>query len=299
MSDREIKVGVVGLDGHGPVFTNKVNGQNPKVEGLRVVAAMPVPSVMISENKLKENIEEVKALGVEIVKKPEDLVSKVDGILILHDDGAIHCELVKLFAEERKPIFVDKPLESNLIKAKELVEICKKNNCPVFTTSSLRFSLEIQKVLNNNSDGRIVSAMTYSPYDEKSTMPGWIYYGIHGVEPLFSLMGSGCKSVSCIYSEYGPVAIGTWEDGRMGIVKGICKGKGYQGFGFCVWREKTVETITVDTEYIYPELLKNIKTFIETGVTPVPIEESLEVIAFMEAANESMRNDYTNKVLIK
>ena len=143
MSVCEIKVGVVGLDGHGPVFTNEVNGPNPKVKGLRVVAAIPFSSVMISEEKLKKNIEEVKALGVEIVENPEDLAAKVDGILILHDDGARHCELVKLFANKGKPIFVDKPLEASLIKARELVEICKKNNCPVFTASSLRFFSQI------------------------------------------------------------------------------------------------------------------------------------------------------------
>ena len=289
MNSREIKVGIVGLDGHGPVFVNEVNGPNPKIKGLRVVASIPVPSVMISGEKLKKNMEDVKALGVEIVNDPEDLVAKVDGILILHDDGTKHCELVKLFAGKGKPIFVDKPLEASISKSRELVEVCKRTKCPVFTASSLRFSLEMQKTLDNDNDGRIISAMTYSPYIEKPTMPGWIYYGIHAVEPLFSLMGPGCKEVRCIHSEYGPAAIGMWEDGRMGIAKGICKG--HHGYGFTVWREKATEATTVNTKYIYPELLKNIKMFIETGIAPVSIDESLEVIAFMESANESMRSE--------
>jgi len=248
MNNCEIKLGIVGLDGHGPVFTNEINAPNPKIKGLRVVAAMPIPSVMISEEKLKKNIEEVKASDVEIVERPEDLAAKVDGMLILHDDGAKHCELVKLFTKESKPIFVDKPLEASLTRSIELVEICKRNNCPVFTASSLRFSLEIQKALNNGNDGRIISAMTYSPYIEKPTMPGWIYYGIHGVELLFSLMGPGCKEVRCIYNEYGPVAIGMWEDRRMGIARGICRG--YHGYGFTVWREKVTEVMTINVEYI-------------------------------------------------
>jgi hypothetical protein len=128
--------------------------------------------------------------------------------------------------------------------------------------------------------------MTYSPFNPKPTMPGWIYYGVHAVEPLFTLMGRGCREVRCVQSDQGPVAMGTWQDGRLGIAKGTIGGK--PGFGFTAWREGATTAATVDSSKIYPALLQEIKQFVETGQAPIDPEESIEGIAFMVAANESI-----------
>ena len=103
MNSAVLKLGVVGLDGHGPVFTNVVNGSDPMLPGARVVAAMPVPTVMILEDALARNVEKTRALGVEIVEDPAQLANRVDGILILHDDGSKHLELASRFAGMGKP----------------------------------------------------------------------------------------------------------------------------------------------------------------------------------------------------
>lgn len=288
MNTHIIKVGVVGLDGHGPVFTGVVNGPSSQMKDMRVVAAMPVASVMISKEQLDENIAKTEKFGVKIIEDPEEMAAKVDGILISHDDGSKHYNLVKLFVDKGKPLFVDKPLEASMRKARQLVELCRTHKCPVFSASSLRFSLEMQKILADQTGGRILSSMTYSPYAVKPTMPGWFYYGIHAVEPLYQLMGVGCQEVRCFSSEQGPVAVGIWEGKRLGIARAISTG--YHGYGFTVWRKKVTETEIVNADFIYSELLKNIKKFFETGIAPVTPEESVEVIAFIEAANESMAN---------
>jgi len=50
MRTTELKLGIVGLDGHGPVFADIANRNSPGQDyGMRVVAAMPVDSVMISK----------------------------------------------------------------------------------------------------------------------------------------------------------------------------------------------------------------------------------------------------------
>ena len=201
MNGAILKLGVVGLDGHGPVFTNVVNGSDPMLPGARVVAAMPVPTVMISEDALAQNVEKTRALGVEIVEDPAQLADRVDGILILHDDGSQHLELTARFAGMGKPIFVDKPFEASVEAARQLVAVCRKAGCPLFSASSLRFSVEMQACLADAGAGAVRSAMTYSPFNPKPTMPGWIYYGVHAVEPLFTLMGTGCKVVRCIHSD--------------------------------------------------------------------------------------------------
>jgi len=283
-----LKLGIVGLDGHGPVFANVVNGPDPKVEGARVVAAMPVPSAMIPDEKLRENVEKTRALGIEILDDPKELASRVDGVLILHDDGSKHLELAKRFAPFGKPMFVDKPFETTAEKARALVDECRHYSTPVLSASSLRFSKELTEALVSDGGGAITSAMAYSPYSPKPTMPGWIYYAVHCVEPLFQILGKGCTQLSCLPGDLGPVAIGEWSGGRTGIAKATARPN--WSYGFAIWREKADQLAVVDTQYIYPALLAQVKAFIETGTSPVDPDQSVQVVAFMEAANESMAN---------
>lgn len=289
MKKNMLKLGIVGLDGHGPVFTRQVNGAAKAVKGARVVAAMPFPSVMISKEKLAVNVEAVRKLGVAIVTTAEELASRADGILILQDDGSKHLELARMFADKGKPLFIDKPFEASAVKARAILELCRKHGVETFSASSLRFSREMRATLADRKGGRILSAMTYAPYKLRPTMPGWIYYAIHAVEPLYALLGPGCREVRCADHAHGPVAIGTWEDGRLGIARAVRQGA--HAYGFTVWKEKTTETATVDSGKIYPELLNEITRFFATGRAVVAPKESVEVIAFMEAANKSMANN--------
>lgn len=284
MSAEAIKLGVVGLDGHGPVFATAVNADG-KMEGARVTHAMCVPSVMIPEEKLAENVEKTRALGIEIVDDADQLADSVDGILINHDDGSMHLKLAERFANKGKPLFVDKPFEATAEKAAKIVELCRAGGTPVMTASALRFTPQIRRVIENPEAGKMMSAMAYSPHSPKPTMPGWIYYAIHAVEPLYALMGPGCREVRAVDGECGPVAVGVWEDGRLGIAKAIANSA--RGYGFTAWQENAVEAVAVDVAGIYDGLLSNIKSFMQTGVAPVDPDESVEVIAFLEAANES------------
>lgn len=289
MSLKQIRFGIVGLDGHGPVFAEQVNGRSATVEHTRVSAAMPVSSVMVSRAVLADNVSRTKELGVAIVHEPQELVRQVDGVLILHDDGSIHLDLVRLFAPFGKPLFVDKPLESSVDRAKELARVCRSHNCSVFSASSLRFSIEMQRILNTAGDDDVCSALTYAPFKHTATMPGWIYYAIHAVEPLFELMGGGCREVRSVESEFGPLAIGRWADGRLGFAK--ANREGPHDYGMTVWRQADTETTIVEAGRLYPELLARIRSFVATGSPPVAIEQSIEVIAFLSAANESMAAD--------
>ena len=286
MSGSEVKFAVVGLDGHGPVFAKVVNGPEPLVPGARVVAAMPVPSVMVSEETLAQNVAQTRALGVEILEDPAELASRADGILILHDDGSQHLALARLFAPFGKPLFVDKPFEATARAAAEMVALCRSQGCPLFSASSLRFAPELQAALARSEAGRVLSCLTYSPYSPQPTMPGWIYYAIHAVEPLFQIMGCGCREVRCFPVESGSVALGLWEDGRLGMAK--ANEGGTWGYGFTLWRENDQVATAVDAGGIYPALLARVKAFVQTGESPVPPEQSVEVIAFLEAANASM-----------
>ena len=145
-------------------------------------------------------------------------------------------------------------------------------------------------MINGKDSGRIYSAMTYSPFVERLPgVPGWFYYGVHAVEPLLARMGGDYVDVRCTVSEeYGPVAIGTWSDGRNGIAKATCKST--NDYGFVVWTEKGVHYATLDKSKVYHGLYRELISFFRTGVSPLAINETLKVMSFMEAANTSMYN---------
>ncbi|MFA6715582.1 MAG: Gfo/Idh/MocA family oxidoreductase [Victivallales bacterium] len=279
-----IRLGVFGLDGHGPVFAHEVNS---KMTGARVVKAMPYPTVMINKQKLADNIESARSDGVKIVENIEELEKNVDGILVLQDDGSQHLEMARQLAAFGKPVYVDKPIEVTATAARELVDVYRKHNCPLFSGSALRYTPEIKAVKADTEAGTILGAMTWSPFMLNPRMPGWIYYAIHAVEPLFELLGPDCVDVQCIPGQYGPTAIGQWADGRTGIARATTDG--VHGYGFTVWREKKTVTTTVAMDTIYQGLLEAIIEFFRTGIAPTPVKNEVEVISFMERANAGMK----------
>jgi hypothetical protein len=102
---------------------------------------------------------------------------------------------------------------------------------------------------------------------------------------LYTLMGQGCRKVTCFSEPGAEVVTGIWADGRVATVRGIRDGK--HDYGFTVFGEKGVQTQGVSTKFIYRELLKQIVAMFETRQLPIDLRETLEIVAFIEAARRS------------
>jgi hypothetical protein len=133
----------------------------------------------------------------------------------------------------------------------------------------------------------VLGADTFSPMKLEKTHPDLFWYGIHGVETLFTVMGTGCKSVSRFSNAAADVVVGTWEDQRIGTFRGIHEGK--QEYGGTVFGDKSVASIGPYAGH--EPLLVKIIEFFKTGVPPVTEIETLEIYAFMEAADESKKKN--------
>ena len=96
-------------------------------------------------------------------------------------------------------------------------------------------------------------------------------------------MGNGCKSVVRAFTPDTDVVVGIWEDNRIGSFRGIRAGKA--GYGGTVFGEKGLRTLGPYGGY--KSLLVEITRFFKTGIVPVKPEETLNLLAFMEAADES------------
>ncbi|MGV3509617.1 MAG: Gfo/Idh/MocA family protein, partial [Sphingobacteriaceae bacterium] len=210
---KNLRVGIIGLDtSHSVAFTKSLNNPNagPEYGGYKVVAAYPHGSrdIKTSVDRIPGYIEDVKKLGVEIVGSIKELLKKVDVVLLETNDGRIHLEQAVQVFKAGKTVFIDKPVASSLADAITIFVTARKYKVPVFSASSLRFTPGIQEIVNGKV-GKVLGADAYSPAKLEKTHPDLFWYGIHGVETLFTAMGTGCKTVIRVNTPGTDVVVGT------------------------------------------------------------------------------------------
>jgi hypothetical protein len=291
-----IRLGVLDFDtSHVVEFTRRLNHKTPVkdqwVDGATVVAGCPGSSRIMPE-RIPAYVKEMQALGVTLVDRPEEMIGSVDGMLIESQEGGAHWPAARPFLEAGIPCFVDKPFACSTADARRIAELASKKGVPVFSSSSLRFAPELVKFLADPNHGRVIGALTYGPahlYDKDATLnPGLYHYGIHPVEILYTLMGPGCRRVTCTHEKGADVVTGQWKDGRLGTVRGIRDGR--QDYGAVVFTDKAVRPLAIGGAYIYRELLKAIVRMFETKQAPLDVATTVEIVAFIEAANKSAAN---------
>jgi len=285
--DAVVSVGMIGLDtSHCPAFTKVINAKDVAGEGtgFQVTHAYPHGSkdIETSVNRIEGYTQEMRDLGVAITDSIESLLDHVDVVLLETNDGRLHFEQAELVIRAGKRLFIDKPIAASYADAAKIFQLASQNDVPIFSSSSLRFSPSMAAI-KAGSLGEILGASTYSPAKLEPTHPDLFWYGVHGVESLFTLMGTGCMSVQRSHTEDTDVVVGIWEDGRIGTFTGLRGGKtGYGGTAF------GTEGIGEAGIYEgYEHLVKEILEFFRTGIPPVAAEETLEIFAFMQAADLS------------
>lgn len=288
-AQKEIKIGIIGLDtSHSTAFTELLNGDDmtdPYVRDFEVVAAYPYGSQTIesSYKRIPGYIEEVKKHGVTITNSIAELLDMVDCVLLETNDGRIHLEQAEEVFKSGKICYIDKPLGATLGQVLAIYDVAKQYNAPVFSSSALRFS-PANVELREGKHGPILGADCYSPHKVEPTHPDFGFYGIHGVETLYTLMGPGCVEVNRMNSaDNADVVVGKWADGRIGTFRGIVNGPAiYGGTAF------TPDGAVPAGGYAgYKVLLNQILDYFKTGVSPVSPEETIEIFAFMKASNMS------------
>ncbi|MBI4585366.1 MAG: Gfo/Idh/MocA family oxidoreductase [Planctomycetes bacterium] len=281
---------MIGLDtSHVIAFTQIFN--DPKasgdIAGVQVVAGFPGGSdIPDSKNRVRGYTEELQKMGIEIVESIPKLLEKVDVVLLESVDGHPHLEQAAPVFRSGKPVFIDKPLAGSLADALAIYELGKKHRAKWFSSSSLRFSPGILGMrLDSPKTGPVTGCEAWGPCPLEPSHPDLFWYGIHGVEILYTIMGPGCERVVRVNTAGTDLVAGTWKDGRVGTFRGIRRGK--SDFGAMVFGEKG---IALSGEYAgYQPLAAEVARFFKTGEPPVSAEETIELMAFMEAADESKR----------
>ncbi|MCC5904774.1 MAG: Gfo/Idh/MocA family oxidoreductase [Balneolaceae bacterium] len=287
----EIPVGIIGLDtSHSPAFTRLINMEDdPELSGFRVTAAYPYGSREIesSYSRIPDYIDDVEEMGVEVVDSIEELLDRVEFVMLLTNDGNPRREQAMQVLRAGKTMYMDKPVAASLEDTVAIYDTARELNVPVFSSSSLRYIQAAQDVRYRNKIGDILGVDAFSPSAIEPSHPDLFWYGIHGVEIVFTVMGTGCLSVTRTKTDSTDIVTGTWGDGRLGTFRGIRDGRsGYGGTAF-----GSEEIISLGTFEGYRPLVESILSFFRSGRPPVDPQETLEIYAFMEAADESKRRN--------
>jgi predicted dehydrogenase len=284
-------VGIIGLDtSHVIEFTkifNDVSAPN-HVPGVQVVAAFKggSPDIKESWDRVDKYTADLQSnWKVQIVDSIPALCSMVDAILLESVDGRTHLGQLKAVLAAHKPVFIDKPLAANYKDAREIARLASAAGVPWFTSSPLRYWEETQRLKADPESGGIVGSSVYGPSFLEPHHTDLTWYGIHAVEILYTIMGPGCETVTRVNTPDTDVVVGKWKDGRIGVMRGIRNGP-YE-FGITLFGAKAIlRSKPGPTDYYHP-LLVEVAKFFRTHESPVDPQETLEMFAFMEAADVS------------
>ncbi len=288
---RPLRVGMIGLDtSHAVAFAKLLCDPTDRdhIPGVQLVAAYAggSPDIPASRDRILKFTDEItNKFRVPLAESIEHLCQQVDAVLLTSVDGRVHLRQARPVLAARKPLFVDKPMAASLADALVMFELARRHRAPIMSSSALRFGRTTQEV-RAGAIGKVLKAETFCPVHLEPTHPELFWYGIHGIEALFTVMGPGCRTVRRGMTEDGRIeVVGTWADGRTGIFRQAPGNKGYGGRA--VGERGESEIGTYDG---YAPLLREVIQFFRTGVSPIPEQETVEILAFMEAAEESRLN---------
>jgi len=286
----ELRIGMIGLDtSHVIAFTRLLNDSTRKdhVPGGKVVLAFKggSPDVEASRDRVDNFTSQLeKEFGVRLVPTIEELCRGVDAVLLESVDGRPHLEQARPVILAGKPLFIDKPVAGSLRDAIEIYRLAAEKGVPVFSASSYRF-YEGLVDLKGTDVGEVRGAISTGPCSLEPHHPDLFWYGVHATEALFTIMGTGCETVVRTATPDTDVVTGVWSGGRVGTLRGIRNAKALSRV--TVFGTKAV--VDQKPGGSYEPLVREIMKFFQTGVAPVSAQETVEMFAFMEAADESKR----------
>jgi predicted dehydrogenase len=283
-----IRIGMIGLDtSHATAFTEIFHDPDHPghVPGAQVVAAFKAasPDIPSSIDRVDGYTQElVDRWGVELKGSLDELAASVDAVMVESVDGRPHLEQARAAILAGKPVFIDKPMAGSLADAIAIFKLAREHDVPCWSASNLRFHPGVVEVAAADI-GPVSAVISYGPSPIEPNHPDLFFYGIHAVEALFTVLGPGCLSVSRSHTEGTDVVTGIWEGGRTGVMLGLRDAKGV--FGIRAFGQK--DSIERPAGAAYPQLLEAVIACFQTGQPPVSPQETLEIHAFMEAADIS------------
>ncbi|MCX6986490.1 MAG: Gfo/Idh/MocA family oxidoreductase [Lentisphaerae bacterium] len=293
---KEIKVALIGLDtSHTIEFARRIQAPDcppdQKVSGLRATACLRFSTPFQNEDGLNTRQKQLEDWGIKVTTDFNDAVKGCDAIMLEINDASYHLEYFKKCATLGKPIFLDKPLADNIENGLEIVRLAKENKVNAISASSLRFDAGLIKACGEMPKPTLVSV--YGPLGIAPAGSSIVWYGVHAFEMLEKAMGKGSACVTVRTDGPGVVAIVDYPDKKRGVVELT---KDAWIYGGTLRDSETAISYSVAAGSLYANIMKEIEKFFRTGKASFNLEDTVEVMAMLDAAERSFKSGKTETV---
>jgi predicted dehydrogenase len=248
-------------------------------------------------------IAQIPKFGVELVDSVDDLLSRVDVVMIMSLDGRTHLEQAKPVLKAKKRLYIGRPMAASLADVVEIFRLAEENKTPCWSSSQHRYSPGFSGMREHPEVGKVLGCDIYGGCPTEPHHPDFFWHSVHSVDAMYAIMGSGVESVACTSTPSAELITAVWKDGRVGTYRGIKQGK--LKYSATVFGEAGVSTAgvyghgvpvngivpTKDKYMGYEGIAIEMAKFYKGEPAPVSAAETTEVFAFMEAAHESKRQN--------
>ncbi|MDB5529456.1 MAG: hypothetical protein JWR51_2559 [Devosia sp.] len=168
------RIGIVGIENsHAHEIIRYLNVVQP--------AELPMRVTALVAGTPERNRELAELGGIDtIAVSAQELLGKVDALIVTSRDGALHRDLAVPFLENGTPVWVDKPLAASVTDARDIIAAAKRGNALLTSSSALRWVSDTQEVADQlGTIGDLQTVTLTGPADPKSEYSGIFFYGIH------------------------------------------------------------------------------------------------------------------------
>lgn len=280
---KSIKIGIIGAEnshtaGFGKLFN--IDKMFPGVEVNYVWGE--------TETLAKKAMEKGKIPYM--VKDPQDMLGKIDALIVDHRHGKFHLEAATPFVEAGIPSFIDKPFCYRLEEGKKFLALARKYGTPITSFSSIAHSYSTFQIKNQvKKMGRINQVVRYGPLDMESEYGGVFFYGAHFIQPLMYIFGNDVKKVRITKNDKNSSASLVFGNGMLATLIFTTKRYGWQTF---VETEEGILELKSSVEKIMPAKSDvDMVTMFRTGKEPRSHHSILSGVAVLEALEKSVSSE--------
>jgi predicted dehydrogenase len=217
----------------------------------------------------------------------EQLIENSDCLMVLAPSNPeVHERLADLPLKSGKPVYIDKPFTPDFETASRLFQKAKQNDTPLMSSSALRYGKDLQKLYRGP-----LSKDKANWVSVRGGGGSFWEYSIHQIEMLVMMMGTGAESVKQYVSGVNSLMLVNYADGRKASVNFI------PGHPFQIsvqYGEEGECKVIDDMGGFFPEFTEAVLSFFDTGKVTIPHNETLEIIALVEAGIKALEQPETS-----
>jgi hypothetical protein len=220
-----------------------------------------------------------KKYQVEPLASMEELVEKSDYIIVLSPDHPEHHEkLARIPLMSGKPVYVDKTFSPDLKSGIRMFELAGQFRTPMFSSSALRFTKELAGYPDakvNRESLEFVATLGPGTYEN---------YSVHQLEMIVVLLGPGATRVKSLSSEHGRLLAIEYPGGRRASMLQMPAAP----FQLSLQLQNGEAVFISECSDIFTRMIHAMLDFFETGQPAAPKEETLAIMALIEAGRKAL-----------